>query len=243
MSAAPVARCLRVGLVQMSMREAKTDNAEAAEAGIREAASAGARLICLPELYLTPYFCQVEDPDHFELAEPVPGPSTARIESLAADLGVTVIASLFERRAAGVFHNTAAVIDPARGYIGKYRKMHIPDDPRYYEKFYFAPGDLGFRAFDTAAGRLGVLVCWDQWFPEAARLTALCGAEIVFYPTAIGWHPSEKQRSARRRSMPGRPSSAATQSPTAASSRPSIAWASSPRPTAATASSSGARAC
>jgi N-carbamoylputrescine amidase len=187
------ARPLSVGLVQMTMTSARSENADAAEAGIREAAAAGAELICLPELYLSPYFCQVEDAGYFDLAEPVPGPSTARIEALAAELGVTVIASLFERRAAGVYHNTAAVVDAARGYIGKYRKMHIPDDPRYYEKFYFAPGDLGFRAFDTAAGRLGVLVCWDQWFPEAARLTALNGAEIMFYPTAIGWHPSEKQ--------------------------------------------------
>jgi N-carbamoylputrescine amidase len=176
----------------MRIGEDPARNLAAAIDGIRSAAAQGATIVCLPELFRSRYFCQSEDARFFELAEPVPGPSTAAIEPVARELGVTVIASLFERRAPGLFHNTAAVIDPREGYVGKYRKMHIPDDPRYYEKYYFTPGDLGFRAFDTAAGRIGVLVCWDQWYPEAARLTALLGAEVIFYPTAIGWHPEER---------------------------------------------------
>jgi N-carbamoylputrescine amidase len=163
-----------------------------AEAAISEAAARGARLICLPELFATQYFCQREDPASFDAAEPVPGPGTERLGRRAREAGAVVIASLFERRAPGLCHNAAAVIDADGRYLGKYRKMHIPDDPLYHEKYYFAPGDLGFLHWDTAAGRIGVCVCWDQWFPEAARLTALRGADVLFYPTAIGWHPSEK---------------------------------------------------
>jgi N-carbamoylputrescine amidase len=183
---------LRVGIVQMAMAEAVAGNDAAAEAGVREAAERGARLVCLPELYRSRYFCQSESEVFFDLAEPVPGPTTERLGELAAELGICLVASLFERRAAGIYHNTAAVIDAQSGYVGKYRKMHIPDDPRYYEKYYFTPGDLGFRRFDTSAGALGVLICWDQWYPEAARLTALQGADLLLYPTAIGWHPEEK---------------------------------------------------
>ncbi len=191
-------RSLAVGLVQMSMRRNVDENAARAEEGIREAAAQGAKLVCLPELYRWRYFCQSEDAANFDLAEPVPGPSTDRLAALAAELDVTIVAGLFERRAAGVYHNTAVVIDRARGYVGKYRKMHIPDDPRYYEKFYFAPGDLGFASFRTESAELGVLVCWDQWFPEAARMTALKGAEILVYPTAIGWHPEERDEDGDR---------------------------------------------
>jgi N-carbamoylputrescine amidase len=193
MKAAGEPRLLKLGLVQMAMSESPDANQVRAERGLRDAAAQGAALICLPELYRSRYFCQSEDAVHFALAEEIPGPTTERLARLAAELGVTLVASLFERRAAGVFHNTAAVIDGARGYVGKYRKMHIPDDPRYYEKFYFTPGDLGFKSFTTDAAELGVLVCWDQWYPEAARLTALRGAEILLYPTAIGWHPEEKE--------------------------------------------------
>ena len=192
MSDARHSRSLAVGLVQMSMRRDPDENATRAEEGVREAAAQGAKLVCLPELYRSRYFCQTEDAANFDLAEPVPGPSTVRLAALAAELDVTIVAGLFERRAAGVYHNTAVVIDGARGYVGKYRKMHIPDDPRYHEKFYFAPGDLGFTSHQTQSAELGVLVCWDQWFPEAARLTALRGAEILVYPTAIGWHPEER---------------------------------------------------
>ena len=187
-------RSLAVGIVQMAMSDSRDENDAAAEQGIREAAKQGARLVCLPELYRSRYFCQSESDAPFALAEPVPGATTDRLAVLAGELDVTIVASLFERRAAGLFHNTAAVIDGGAGYIGKYRKMHIPDDPRFYEKYYFTPGDLGFRRFDTAAGGLGVLICWDQWYPEAARLTAMQGAEILIYPTAIGWHPEEKER-------------------------------------------------
>ncbi len=183
---------LAVGLVQMAMSESPDENVSRAEGFIRDAAAKGAKLVVLPELFRSRYFCQTEDPANFELAEPVPGPTTERLARVAAELDVTIVASLFERRAPGLYHNTAAVLDGRRGYVGKYRKMHIPDDPRYYEKFYFTPGDLGFRTFATGAGELGVLVCWDQWYPEAARLTALRGAELLIYPTAIGWHPEEK---------------------------------------------------
>jgi N-carbamoylputrescine amidase len=150
--------------------------------------------VCLPELFRSPYFCQREDAQLFDLAEPIPGPSTEAIGRVAKEAGVVVVASLFERRAAGVYHNTAAILDREGALLGLYRKMHIPDDPCYYEKFYFTPGDLGFRAFDTHVGRIGTLVCWDQWYPEGARLTALQGAAVLFYPTAIGWHPHEKEQ-------------------------------------------------
>jgi N-carbamoylputrescine amidase len=159
---------------------------------IREAAARGAQIVCTPELFTGPYFCQVEDHRFFRLAEPVPGPVTERLGALAAELGVVIVASLFEKRAEGLYHNTAAILDADGRYLGKYRKMHIPDDPQYYEKFYFTPGDLGFRTWTTRFGKLGVLICWDQWYPEAARLTALAGAEILLYPTAIGWLPAEK---------------------------------------------------
>ena len=149
-------------------------------------------MVCLPELFRSRYFCQVEDPAWFDLAESIPGPTTEALGALARRLGVGIVAPLFERRAAGLYHNSAVVLDTDGALAGHYRKMHIPDDPSYYEKFYFTPGDLGFRAFDTKAGRVGVLICWDQWYPEAARLTALRGPEVLFYPTAIGWHPAEK---------------------------------------------------
>jgi N-carbamoylputrescine amidase len=182
----------QVALVQMAMSADPGENLARAADRVREAAQAGAALVCLPELFRTPYFCQVEDPALFDLAEPVPGPSTEVLGAVARECDVSVIASLFERRAPGLHHNTAALITPDGALAGLYRKMHIPDDPGYYEKFYFTPGDLGFRAFRTPAARVGVLVCWDQWYPEAARLTALRGAEILFYPTAIGWHPREE---------------------------------------------------
>jgi N-carbamoylputrescine amidase len=181
-----------VGLVQMSMTADPEANLEKAIARVREAAGRGATLICLPELFRTLYIGQREDHDLFNLAEPVPGPSTAALGKVARELGVVIVASLFERRAPGLYHNTAAILDADGTVAGIYRKMHIPDDPSYYEKFYFTPGDLGFKAFDTAAGRIGTLVCWDQWYPEGARLTALQGAAILLYPTAIGWHPAEK---------------------------------------------------
>jgi N-carbamoylputrescine amidase len=167
-------------------------NLAKAVARIRQAASDGAQIICMPELFRSQYFCQQQDPNLFDLAEPIPGPSTERLGQVAREIGAVIIASLFERRAAGVYHNTAAVIDADGKLLGIFRKMHIPDDPLYYEKYYFTPGDLGFRAFDTRFGKIGVLICWDQWYPEAARLTALQGAQIIFYPTAIGWHPREK---------------------------------------------------
>jgi N-carbamoylputrescine amidase len=182
----------KIGLVQMSCSADPADNLTRARARIVEAAGRGATLVCLPELFRSQYFCQAEDHANFDLAEPIPGPSTAALAETARDNRVVIIASLFERRAAGVYHNTAVIIDADGKLLGSYRKMHIPDDPLYYEKFYFTPGDLGFRAFDTACGRIGTLVCWDQWYPEAARLTALAGADVLFYPTAIGWHPSEK---------------------------------------------------
>jgi N-carbamoylputrescine amidase len=183
---------LHIGLVQMQMGDDPEANMARAEDGVREAAKGGAEVVCLPELFRSRYFCQTEDPALFALAEPIPGPSTERLAELARQLDVTLVASLFEERAPGLYHNTAAVLDGAHGYVGKYRKMHIPDDPRYYEKYYFTPGDLGFKSFPTEHGNLGVLICWDQWYPEAARLTALQGAEVLFYPTAIGWHPAEK---------------------------------------------------
>jgi N-carbamoylputrescine amidase len=159
---------------------------------VRKAATQGAQIICLPELFQTQYFCQREDAALFDLAEAIPGPTTAKLSALAKELNIVLVASLFEKRARGVYHNTAVMFDKDGTLLGKYRKMHIPDDPLYYEKFYFTPGDLGFRAFDTGVGRVGTLVCWDQWYPEGARLTALQGANLLFYPTAIGWHPAEK---------------------------------------------------
>ena len=183
-----------VGLVQMRCVKEPVINLENAERFIREAAQQGAQVVCLPELFLSEYFCQSEDHAYFQLAEPIPGPTTTKMEALAKELKVVLIASLFERRAPGLYHNTTAIIDADGKYLGKYRKMHIPDDPAFYEKFYFTPGDLGFRSWSTKAGNLGVLICWDQWYPEAARLTALQGAEMLFYPTAIGWHPSEKEK-------------------------------------------------
>ena len=182
-----------IGLIQMSCSLDPRQNLARAEARIQDAARQGAQIICLEELFRSQYFCREENADLFELAEPVPGPSTETLSKLARSLNVVIIASLFERRAAGIYHNTAAVIDADGTFLGKYRKMHIPDDPLYYEKFYFTPGDLGFPNFDTRFGRLGVLVCWDQWYPEGARLSSLGGANILFYPTAIGWHPSEKE--------------------------------------------------
>jgi N-carbamoylputrescine amidase len=181
-----------IGLVQVRMGADPAANLDAAITRIREAVARGARVVCLPELFRTPYFCQREDAALFDLAEPIPGPTSEMLARIARELGVVIVASLFERRAAGVYHNTAVVLDADGAERGRYRKMHIPDDPLYYEKFYFTPGDLGFRAFDTAVGKVGTLVCWDQWYPEAARLTALAGADVLFYPTAIGWHPREK---------------------------------------------------
>ena len=182
-----------IGLIQMSCSPDPRENFAKAETRIREAAARGAQIICLQELFRSQYFCREENADFFELAEPIPGPSTEALSKLARGLNVAIIGSLFERRAAGVYHNTAAVIDADGSLLGKYRKMHIPDDPLYFEKFYFTPGDLGFPNFDTRFGRIAVLVCWDQWYPEGARLASLGGANILFYPTAIGWHPSEKQ--------------------------------------------------
>jgi N-carbamoylputrescine amidase len=183
---------LKLALLQMSCTPEPEANMEKALVRIRQAADAGANIVCLPELFRSQYFCQREEASRFDLAEPIPGPSTERLGKAARDTGLVVIASLFERRAAGVYHNTVAVLDADGSLRGIYRKMHIPDDPLYYEKYYFTPGDTGFRAFATQRGKIGTLICWDQWFPEAARLTALQGAQVLFYPTAIGWHPSEK---------------------------------------------------
>jgi N-carbamoylputrescine amidase len=186
-------RGFKVGLVQMAMSPDPAENLGRALSGIREAAAAGAGVVCLPELFRSQYFCQREDARLFDLAEPVPGPTTEAVGVAARQAGVVVVAPVFERRAPGLYHNSAVVIDTTGEAVGLYRKMHIPDDPAFYEKFYFTPGDLGFRAFDTRAGRIGTLICWDQWYPEAARLTALQGAVVLFYPTAIGWHPHEKE--------------------------------------------------
>ncbi|MEO7436947.1 MAG: carbon-nitrogen hydrolase [Candidatus Binatia bacterium] len=187
-------RVVQVGLVQMRCAADPAANLAAAAKHVRAAAKKGATIVCLPELFRSRYFCQAEDHASFALAEAIPGPSTAALGKLARELGIVIVASLFERRAAGVYHNTVVVLDAKGAVAGMYRKMHIPDDPLFYEKFYFTPGDLGFRAFDVGTTRVGTLICWDQWYPEAARLTALAGAEVLFYPTAIGWHPSEKQQ-------------------------------------------------
>jgi N-carbamoylputrescine amidase len=184
----------RIGLVQMAMSADPRETEEKGAAQVEEAARRGAEVVCLPELYRSPYFCQREDHAFFDLAEEVPGPSAERFQAVARKAGVAVIVPIFERRAPGLYHNSALLVDADGTIRGTYRKMHIPDDPSFYEKFYFTPGDLGFRAFDLAAGRVGALICWDQWYPEGARLTALQGASILFYPTAIGWHPGEKAR-------------------------------------------------
>jgi N-carbamoylputrescine amidase len=188
------ARKYTVGLVQMRMGVDPEANFASAVEHIRKAAQLGANIVCLPELFQMQYFCQREELALFDLAEEIPGPSTARLAEVAREAKVAIIASLFERRAPGLYHNTAVTLNADGAIAGVYRKMHIPDDPLYYEKYYFAPGDLGFQAVDTAFGRVGTLVCWDQWYPEAARLTALQGAEVLFYPTAIGWHPAEKEK-------------------------------------------------
>ena len=182
----------KVAMVQMSMAADPSANLSRASACVEQAAANGALIVCLPELFRSLYFCQKEDPSQFGLAESLPGPTTDHFGRLALKLGVVLIGPVFERRAAGLYHNSAAVIDADGSIAGVYRKMHIPDDPAYYEKYYFAPGDLGFKSFDTKAGRIAVLICWDQWYPEAARIAALEGANIIFYPTAIGWHPHEK---------------------------------------------------
>lgn len=187
---------VNIGLVQMSCQADVEANIQKAIDGIREAARKGAQIVCLQELFTSLYFCDVEDHHNFSLAEAIPGPTTNRLGELAGELGVVIVASLFEKRAHGLYHNTTAVLDADGTYLGKYRKMHIPDDPGYYEKFYFTPGDAssgdsGYKVFDTKFARIGVLICWDQWYPEAARITALMGAEILFYPTAIGWDTNE----------------------------------------------------
>ncbi|RKR85556.1 N-carbamoylputrescine amidase [Mucilaginibacter gracilis] len=184
---------VKVGLVQMSCTASKADNLKKAIAKVRETAAGGAQIVCLQELFTSLYFCDVEDHDNFSLAESIPGPSTDELSKVAAELGVVIIASLFEKRAQGVYHNTTAVLDADGTYLGKYRKMHIPDDPGFYEKFYFTPGDLGYKVFKTKFATIGVLICWDQWYPEAARITALMGAEILFYPTAIGWATTQDE--------------------------------------------------
>ncbi|HEY0307659.1 MAG TPA: carbon-nitrogen hydrolase, partial [Acidobacteriaceae bacterium] len=181
-----------IGLIQMSCSADTAANLDKAAGRVREAARAGAQIICLPELFGAQYFCQREDHALFDIAEPIPGPSTERLSAVAREEGIVLIASLFERRAAGLYHNTAAIVEADGSLAGVYRKMHIPDDPLYYEKFYFTPGDLGFKAMETTFGKIGTLICWDQWYPEGARITALQGANTLFYPTAIGWHPSEK---------------------------------------------------
>ena len=192
MTTPPHPRRFTIGLIQMSVSDNSDENLLHATDMIREAAGKGARVICLPELFRTRYFCQHEEIALFDLAENVPGPTTASLGETAKTLGVVIIAPVFERRGTGVYHNSAAVIDADGRIAGLYRKMHIPDDPGYFEKFYFTPGDLGFNACDTASGRIGTLICWDQWYPEGARLTAMQGADVLFYPTAIGWHPAEK---------------------------------------------------
>ncbi|KQN38550.1 acyltransferase [Pedobacter sp. Leaf41] len=184
---------VKVGLVQMTCTKDKQENLDKAIAKVREAAAKGAQIVCLQELFTSLYFCDVEDYDNFDLAEKIPGPSTDALQEVAEELGVVVIASLFEKRAEGLYHNTTAVLDADGTYLGKYRKMHIPDDPAYYEKFYFTPGDLGYKVFETKFAKIGILICWDQWYPEASRITALMGADIMFYPTAIGWDTTQDE--------------------------------------------------
>ncbi|NDI99965.1 carbon-nitrogen hydrolase [Flavobacterium sp. LaA7.5] len=184
---------VKIGLVQMSCVKNKQENLEKAIKEIRNAAKQGAQIVCLQELFTSLYFCDVEDYDNFKLAEAIPGPSTNALTEIAKELNVVIIASLFEKRTEGLYHNTTAVIDADGTYLGKYRKMHIPDDPAFYEKFYFTPGDMGYKVFQTKYAKIGVLICWDQWYPEASRITALMGAEIMFYPTAIGWATSQDE--------------------------------------------------
>ncbi len=186
-------KLVRVGMVQMSCTATPSENMRKAIAGIREAANKGAQIVCLQELFTSLYFCDVEDYENFKLAEAIPGPSTETLSALAKELNVVIVASLFEKRTNGIYHNTTAVLDADGTYLGKYRKMHIPDDPAYYEKFYFTPGDLGYKVFKTKYAAIGILICWDQWYPEAARITALMGAEVLFYPTAIGWATSQDE--------------------------------------------------
>lgn len=184
---------MKIGTVQMSCTKDPEANLTKGIAKIKEAAAQGAQIVCLQELFRSLYFCDTEDYDHFKLAEPIPGPSTESFSKLAKELGIVIIASLFEKRTSGIYHNTTAVLDADGSYLGKYRKMHIPDDPFFYEKFYFTPGDLGYKVFKTKFATIGVLICWDQWYPEGARITALMGAEILFYPTAIGWATSQDE--------------------------------------------------
>jgi N-carbamoylputrescine amidase len=188
-----VNKLVKIGTVQMSCTKKPEDNLQQAKEKIREAAKKGAQIVCLQELFTSLYFCDVEDYENFKLAESIPGPSTDSLSALAKELGIVIIASLFEKRTQGIYHNTTAVLDADGAYLGKYRKMHIPDDPSYYEKFYFTPGDLGYKVFKTKFATIGVLICWDQWYPEASRITALMGAEILFYPTAIGWATSQDE--------------------------------------------------
>ncbi|HRG88355.1 MAG TPA: carbon-nitrogen hydrolase [Chitinophagales bacterium] len=185
---------VKVGLVQMSCVKDVQPNLEKAIAGIRDVAAKGAQIVCLQELFTSLYFCDVEDYENFKLAEAIPGPGTDVLSKVAKELNVVIIASLFEKRTSGIYHNTTAVLDADGTYLGKYRKMHIPDDPAYYEKFYFTPGDLGYKVFNTKFAKIGILICWDQWYPEASRITALMGAEILFYPTAIGWATSQDEQ-------------------------------------------------
>src|SRR5574344_1612201 len=184
---------VKVGLVQLSCTKDKEYNIQKTIESIRKAAQKGANIVCLQELFSSLYFCDVEDYENFKLAEPIPGKTTSMLEEIAKELGIVIIASMFEKRAHGLYFNTTAVIDADGIYLGKYRKMHIPDDPGYYEKFYFTPGDTGYMTFNTKFGRIGVLICWDQWYPEAARITSLMGAEILFYPTAIGWDTTQDE--------------------------------------------------
>jgi len=185
---------VNVGLVQMSCTSDKAENLKKTILKIREAAAKGAQVICLQELFLSLYFCDIEDYENFKLAETIPGPSTESLGEIAKELGVVIVASLFEKRIEGLYHNTTAVLDADGKYLGKYRKMHIPDDPGFYEKFYFTPGDLGYKVFNTRFGKIGVLICWDQWYPEAARITSLMGAEFLVYPTAIGWAVDQDEK-------------------------------------------------
>ena len=187
----------KIGLIQMEMVEDCGQNLSHAIDRIQRAAAAGAGIICLPELFRSPYLCQRQDPSLFDLAEPIPGPTTEALGEIALKTKTTLIAPIFEKRAPGVYHNSSAILSPEGKVAGIYRKMHIPDDPAYFEKYYFTPGDLGFPAFDTPAGKISVLICWDQWFPEGARLAALRGGQVIFYPTAIGWHPAEKEKYGR----------------------------------------------
>ena len=188
-----MSKIVNVGIVQMACTSSPKENLDKAIVKIREAASKGAQIVCLQELFTSLYFCDIEDYENFKLAESIPGPSTDVLSKVASELGIVIIASLFEKRTQGIYHNTTAVLDADGAYMGKYRKMHIPDDPAYYEKFYFTPGDLGYKIFKTKFATIGILICWDQWYPEGARITSLMGAEILFYPTAIGWATSQDE--------------------------------------------------